>query len=135
VSIVGHPHPLFASLWFSWYGCVLAALVTPSSPWFGFVVLVAFLPVEAAAVWLDTGARDTLSETVTWIARKMSKQAPNLWPLGWNALIACLVLLPVGLLHTTFAELSSLSPLLLVALDVLVFTWLYTHWLRPDVYG
>ena len=126
------PHPVFAALWLVWFGFVVAALAMPERTTFGLWVLLAFLPIEGVAVALDTKARDTLSETMTWLQRKLSKH--RRFARGWNALILMVVLL-ISILLARTAWTYSGSWLITSILGVLTTVWLYDHWMSPDVHG
>jgi hypothetical protein len=126
------PHKLFAICWTLWFGSVLTALAMPDRPTFGLLVLLAFLPIEAVGVFVDTGARDTLSETATWLQRKLSKH--RTFARGWNAMLLMVVgsiAYLLGRTVHTYAE----SWILAVAFGGLTVVWLWDHWVNVDRHG
>lgn len=125
------PHAVFSALWLAWYGCVWWALLTPDDPRLGLIVLLVFLPIEAVAVWLDTGSRDTLSEIATWVWSKLSKHRQ--FGRGWNAMMLGVVLTISYLLGRTLWTFA--DPVLAVLLTGLVTIWLYDHWSDPVTHG
>lgn len=50
MTIERDPDGIFAGVWLGWYACVLYALARPDVPALGLVVLLAFLPIETAAL-------------------------------------------------------------------------------------
>ncbi|MEQ1573113.1 MAG: hypothetical protein ABL993_02595 [Vicinamibacterales bacterium] len=131
MTIARSPHPVFAALWVVWFANVLGALGF-SHPTYGLVVLLAFLPIEGAAVLLDTRSRDTLSEIATWTIRRVSKHERT--GRGWNALLLLVVLCITYLLARTFWAYSG-SVVLAGGVFVLATVWLHDHWLSPQVHG
>jgi hypothetical protein len=123
---------VLSAVWGLWYCLVLTALALPDRPLFGLLVLAAFLPIEAIGVVRDTGARDTLSEIVTYVFRHLSKhERPG---RGWNALLLLVILTIAYLLGRTVAHYSG-SWFLAVAMGGLTVVWLHDHFLSPQVHG
>lgn len=126
------PHGWFSGAWSGWFACVLYAIARPDEPLIGAVVLVAFLPIEALAVILDTGARDTLSEIMTWLQRRLSRHRVAL--RGWNALIVTIIVLIAWLLGRTVWYYSGAWPLAVVVGGLTVI-WLADHFISPHIHG
>ena len=125
-------HPVFGIIWAAWYGCVIASLAMPTRTLFGLAVLLSFLPVELTAVFMKTGMRDTLSETMTFLQRKFAKDRD--FARGWNALFLLLTVAPSFLLYRTALAFSG-NFLLAGTFGLLTLVWLYDHWMNPDVRG
>jgi len=127
------PSLVFGLLWLVWYGSVLAALFRPDDPAFGLWVLLAFFPIEGAALVVDTGKHDTLSELQTWVNRTLSRPGVGI-ARGWNAMLLILVLLLATLLGRTMQAYTGSWPLAwtVAALTVI---WLYDHWRAPERFG
>lgn len=132
MSIERDPHGWFAGTWLAWFACVLYAIAQPQHPALGLTVLLAFLPIEGLAVYLDTGMRDTLSETFTWLQRHLSKHRHI--ARGWNAMLLLVILSIAYLLGRTVWHYSG-SYAMTGAFFVLSTVWLYDHLFHPEVHG
>ena len=132
MTIERDPHGYFAGAWLGWLACVTYALFRPDEPALGLVVLLAFLPIEAIAIWRGEGPRRTLSEMMTWLQRRLSKHTHV--ARGWNAMILMVILCICYLLGRTVWHYSGSWPLA-VALGGLGAVWLQDHWVEVHKHG
>lgn len=126
------PHGWFAGAWAGWFSCVCYALGRPDEPTLGLVVLLAFLPIEAAALAWDNGSRDTLSEVMTWLQRTLSRHQRAV--RGWNALVLMVILAICYLLGRTVWYYTG-AWYVAIAMAGLAVIWLHDHWISPEVHG
>lgn len=76
----------------------------------------------------ESQERDTLSETMTWLQRHLSKHRDV--ARGWNAAILAYIIV------VAFVGVSLVSDVLLrYVIALLVIVWLHDHWMNPDVHG
>tara|TARA_S200002703_G_scaffold108388_1_gene94181 strand:+ start:6136 stop:6540 length:405 start_codon:yes stop_codon:yes gene_type:complete len=124
-------HPVFGILWAIWLIMVLIAIYLYPNPTFIKIVLLAFFPIELTGVALDTGSRDTLSETMTWLQRYLSKH--RIIYRGWNAVIT-LMTVHISWLAKFLVD-QHWSPFFGWITFALTTIFLIDHWFNPDVHG
>lgn len=132
MTIERDPHGYFSGVWAGWFACVLFALAKPDEPALGLVVLLAFLPIEGLAVYLDTGLRDTFSEIFTFVQRKLSKHMHI--ARGWNAMLLLVILSITYLLGRTALHYSG-SWVVAASFFGLSTVWLFDHLFHPEKHG
>ena len=129
------PHPFFSATWLFWYFVVVRqffATTTPQEAVAGIVVLLWFFVPELIA--LRVNWRWTLSATMTWLVRRLSKHTRPLE--GWNWLLVPAAVIPSMLMLRIGWVLSGEWGLALAIFFAVPSAVLcHQHWLRPDVQG
>lgn len=125
-----NPHPVFAGLWALWGVATIYFFVSGISDTQWAFWFTGFLVVEIVGVFYrsDHNERDTLSETMTWLQRHLSKH--RIVGRGWNAALlgAVLIVAWVGTAPIT-------NRFQATVVGILIAVWLHDHWLNPDVHG
>jgi len=127
-----NPHPVFSVLWAAWSLLTVALFVTPDQPtltaWMIWAGVFLVVEVTGTAYTSKSQDRDTLSETMTWLQRHLSKHRKI--ARGWNAaMLAYIVVIAV-------VGVSLVSDVLLrYVIAMLIIVWLHDHWMSPDVHG
>lgn len=145
------PHPWLSVYWGVWVlSSIPVAIATaiPGGALYGLlwwvVWALAFLIAEIPAALVDTGMRDTLSEVVTWMHRKLARvEAHFRWNRGWTAMVSSLIVvvsftstLPWGVASVTVGGLIGTALGVVMGLQwYLVGRWLYDHWVLTELFG
>lgn len=136
MTIQREPHRAFAAFWIAW---IIATpfVAVDTNAWTYWGWLLSFLAVELTASFWDTHKRDTLSECATWLHRKLSKGDRTPWK-AWGAFFS-LIIDMIGATATRplwqeyFREV--VFAVQCVVIPVLLFLWLYYHWVSPEENG
>ncbi len=125
-----NPHPIFAAIWASWGLFTIYLFVFGVTPALWIAWFLSFVVVEVVGVMYEGEGqeRDTLSETMTWVQRYLSKH--RLFLRGWNAAFFGFILV-IGSVGTSLLT----NRWQALAINVLIVVWLYDHWMNPDVHG
>ena len=121
---------IFALIWVVWFANVGVALFMPHAPLYGLIVLLSFFLFEIPAA-MRKGNRDTLSEIVTWAMRKQSRTR---LPISWGAVLGVIVTSISWLVGRTVVTYTG-SLLFGAVIGLLVLSFLWFHFMHPDIYG
>ena len=131
MTIERNPHPWFSLYWTLWVLSTIAIFITgPVAKEIWALWFTAFMLVEIVGVLWQSAEdhRDTLSETMTWVQRHLSKH--RMFFRGWNAAIFVLVLI-ISWVSVSLVEEKTAQIVIGTAIGV----WLYDHWMSPDIHG
>lgn len=132
MAIERNPHPVFSALWATWSLLTVALFVMPGRPtiteWVIWAVIFLVVEITGTVYTSEAQERDTLSETMTWLQRHLSKHRD--FARGWNAAILAYIVV------VAFVGVSLVSDVLLrYVIAMLLIVWLHDHWMNPDVHG
>lgn len=129
------PHPVFSVTWLFWYvvlGYYFFAMDTTQEALAALAVFAYFFVPELAALKLNW--RWTLSGTLTWVVRKLSKHTRPL--VGWNLILVPAAAIPALVILKASWYLGGWWGVVLGGLIAGPFAVSqHQHWLRPDVHG
>jgi hypothetical protein len=130
MTIDRNPHPVFSVYWAAWACFTMYLFFIPPSIQIWSLWFAAFILVELIGVlWSSPeNHRDTLSETMTWVQRKLSKH--RMFLRGWNAALFVVVVV-VAWVSVSQIEDDMAQMLIGAAIGI----WLYDHWMSPDIHG
>ena len=124
------PQPVFAVLWLLWSLALFGSVIREVPRLWLFA---AFFVLEGAAVLIQSGMRDTLSEIWTWTHRKLSKPSSG-FARGWNAMLLAYILLIAYVVGDSLVV-NGMPEWLATILGGLVTIWLWDHWTDPVTHG
>ena len=130
MTIDRNPHPVFFTFWCLWLLFTMYLWFVPPSIQIWSLWYALFIFVEIIGILWDSPAdhRDTLSETMTWVQRKLSKH--RMFFRGWNAALFVCVFMVSWVAVSQLEHHQGRLPI-----GIAIAVWLYDHWMSPDVHG